>query len=191
MRWKLVLRRCALAVAVALSAGMLAAEARAVPFGPLVLVSPSTISSGMTTVQPIGAISLDVSSVPVTSPRVFSLTSVSVSALGLSFTLDPTLASPALGVVQPSGAFTIPTLFLRGDDGSGPFDLAVPNVTGLLYFDGADVVGIDSSFEFETELGERVTVDLYAVVPEPHTSLLIGFALAALAVRRPRKEIAR
>jgi hypothetical protein len=179
------------AVALAIGAWATAPAAHAVSFGPFVLVPPSAISSGMSSVAPVGSISLEVASVPVLSPQLFSLTSVSVSGAGYSFILDPSLASPALGVVNPDGSFLIPTLFLQGDDGSGPFDLAVPNVTGILLLDDDAVLGLQSSFELETDLGEIVTVDLYAAVPEPHTSLLLGVALFALSLRRARKEIAR
>lgn len=171
-----------------------AGPAAAVSFGPLAVGPPSAIvpefgpSAALT-----GTITLDVASVPVASATLLSLTNVSVLATGgAAFGLDPGVPSPALGVVQASGEFLIPTLFLRVVDGAVSFDLAVPNVIGKLFFGaGGSVVGIASSFAIDSLSPAGVlTVNLRAGVPEPGTALLLTLGLAALGMRAP-KEIAR
>jgi hypothetical protein len=94
--------------------------------------------------------------------------------------------------VQADGSFSIPTLFLRVDEGLGPFDLAVPNVTGSLAFDpDGDVIGLASSFEIETSAGIQL-VTVTAQIPEPGTALLVALGLSLVATRsRARQEIAR
>lgn len=189
--WKAGLgRRLALAVACVALAG----PAAAVPFGPLAVSPPSAITPDVGPTQPLsGSITLDVASIPVASPTLFSLTNVSVLASGgASFALDPSLASPALGVVQASGNFVIPTLFLHIVDGAASFDLAVPNVAGRLFFGaGGSVVGIAASFEIDslTPAG-TLAVNLLAGVPEPGTALLLALGLGALGAPT-RREIAR
>lgn len=164
-----------LAIAGALAA---AAPARAVPFS-LALAPPSAIGG----VPLAGSLALDVASIPVAAPAVLRLTDVSASGGGAAIALDESVLSPGLGVVQPDGSFLIPTLFLRVDHGSGPFDLAIPNVTGTLVFGtSGGVVGLASSFDIDT--GSGIVTAVVAAVPEPGTALLLASGLAALARRR-------
>ena len=171
-----------------------AGPARAVSFGPLVVAPPSAIVPEVGPSETLaGSITLDIASVPVLSPTLFSLTNVSVLASGgASFALDPSVLSAALGVVQATGDFLIPTLFLHVADGALSFDLAVPNVAGRLFFGaGGSVVGIASSFSIDSLSPAGVlAVNLVAGVPEPGTALLLTLGLAALGMRVP-KEIAR
>ena len=164
--------------------------AAAVEFGPLPLAFPSAIYSELAETEGLtGSIELDVESVPVAAPTLVRLTNVTVQASpsGATFALDPSVLSPGLGVVQASGAFLIPTLFLRVVDGATSFDLAVPNVEGTLFFDGnGDVVGLTASFQVESPTDGIVDVDIFA--PEPAGTLLMVCALAALAIK---KEMAR
>jgi len=171
-----------------------AGPAGAVSFGPLAVAAPSAIVPDMGPTETLsGSITLSVASVPVLSPTLFSLTNVSVLASGgASFALDPSVLSPALGVVQATGNFLIPTLFLHIVDGALNFDLAVPNVAGMLFFGaGGSVVGIASSFEIDSLSPAGIlTVNLLAGVPEPGTALLLALGIAALGMRVP-KEISR
>lgn len=181
----------ALALAVVALGALAAGDARAALFGPYALVAPSSIESedGSISVAPSGSLSFDIANVPHTSPQLFRLTDVSVQAGSFSFTLDPTLASPALGVIQPDGSFLIPTLFLRGNDGNEDFDLAIPNVRGTTFGAPNDASGLFSQFEIDAS-GQILRVALYAQVPEPGTLLLLALGCGALALRG-RKEIAR
>lgn len=180
--------RLALVAIAGLVLGAAAPASRAVVFGPLALVAPSDVGGLPLT----GTLTLDVASVPVVGPTGMRLTDVSATAGGFTITLDPTLLSPALGAVQADGSFTIPTLFLRVDEGFGPFDFAVPNVTGNLAFDpDGDVIGLASSFEIETSAGIQL-VTVTAQIPEPGTALLVALGLSLVATRsRARQEIAR
>jgi len=176
----------------ALALGALAAaDARAVSFGPYPIIYPSTIQNQDLTIEltPTGTIAFDIANVPYTTPQLFELTDVSVNAGSFHFTLDPTLTSPALGVIQPDGHFLIPTLFLVGDDGSGAFDLAIPNVQGFVF--GAPEFAVGFSSQFQIDAGaDLFTVSLYVNAPEPGTALLLACGCTALALRT-RKEIAR
>jgi hypothetical protein len=175
----------------AVALGAFATEAGAVAFGPYPLIDPSVIHNQDTTifVEPTGQVTMEVAAVPFSAPQVFQLTAVSVDAGSLSFVLDPTLATPALGVIQPDGSFLIPTLFLRGSDGATAFDLAIPNVTGTAYVGPTALDGLFTSFQVETAT-DVFTVALYVNVPEPATALLFGLGLAALVGGRAR-EVAR
>lgn len=180
--------RLALLAIAGLVLGAAAPDARAVAFGPLALIAPSDVGG----VPLTGTLTLDVASVPVVGPTGMRLTDVSASAGGFTITLDPTLLTPALGAVQADGSFTIPTLFLRVDEGFGPFDLAIPNVTGTLAFDpGGGVIGLASSFEIDTASGVQL-VTITAQIPEPGTALLVALGISLVAARsRARQEIAR
>lgn len=176
---------------VAIACLLVAGPAAAVSFGPLPVVAPSAIVPDAGPGESLsGSITLDVTTVPVVAATLFSLTDVSVLASGgASFALDPGVASPGLGVVQPNGSFLIPTLFLRVVDGAANFDLAVPNVTGSLLFGAnGEVVGLASTFQVDSLTDGVLTVNLVAGVPEPGTALLIAFGVGALALK---KETAR
>lgn len=180
--------RLALVALAGLGLGAIAPAAHAAVFGPLELVAPSDVGGEPLT----GDLTVDVASVPVVGPTAMRLTDVTAAAAGFSITLDPTLATPALGAVQSDGSFLIPTLFLRLDEGFGPFDLAIPNVTGTLAFDLAGAVtGLVSSFEIDTGSGIAL-VTITAQIPEPGTALLVALGVSFVAVRsRARQEIAR
>jgi hypothetical protein len=162
-----------------------------VSFGPLPVVVPSAIVPETGPGEALtGTIEIDVASVPVAAPTLLRITDVTVQASGgASFTLDPSVLSPALGVVRANGSFLIPTLFLRVDDGSTPVDLAVPDVEGTLVFDAeGDVIGLASDFQVESPTAGILSVELVAGVPEPDQALLIAGALTALAIK---KEMSR
>jgi hypothetical protein len=181
----------ALALAALVLGALLGADARAVGFGPFVVVDPSSIHNQDDSIVavPTGSASIDIAAVPYATPQVFSLTDVSITAGTLTFALDPTLASPALGVIQADGSFLIPTLFLVGSDGASTFDLAIPDVRGTAF--GAPDGATGLATQFQVENGENVfDVALTFAVPEPGTALLVSLGCAALAARR-RKEIAR
>jgi len=171
-----------------------AGPAGAVSFGPLAVAPPSAIVPEVGPSETLaGSITLNVASVPVLSPTLFSLTNVSVLASGgAAYSLDPSVLSAGLGVVQASGNFLIPTLFLHSVDGMASFDLAVPNVAGKLFFGaGGGVDGIAASFEIDSLSPAGIlTVNLVAGVPEPGTALLLTLGLAALGMCVP-KEISR
>jgi PEP-CTERM motif-containing protein len=176
--------------AIALGA-LLGTDARAVGFGPFPVVDPSSIHSEDDSIVlvPTGSVSIDIASVPHTTPQTFALTDVSITAGTLTFALDPTLASPALGVLQLDGTFLIPTLFLVGNDGTSDFDLAIPNLTGHLLGSPGSPNGLFTQFQVDS--GHDVfDVSLTFAVPEPGTALLLSLGCVALACRR-RKEIAR
>lgn len=177
-------------VAIALAA-LWSSDARAVSFGPYAIVAPSSITNQDLTIDiaPTGTITFDIATVPHATPQLFAITQVSVSAGPLHFTLDPTLASPALGVIQPDGRFLIPTLFLRGHDGAIDFDLAIPNVRGVTFGAPGSATGLFTQFRIDGG-SDLFDVTLYANVPEPGTALLLSLGTAALALRA-RKEIAR
>ena len=112
------------------------------------------------------------------------------SSGGLDITLDPSLSNPGAGVLNPSGVFLIPNLFLELDDGVTLFQLTVPNVLGN-FGDFAGCPGsicLETTFDVDTggPLG-IVTVYLFAI-PEPHTALLVSLGLLVLG-RRTRREV--
>jgi hypothetical protein len=178
------LSRCLLALACLALAG----PAAAVSFGPLPVIPPSGLTPEAGPGQTLaGSIALDVASVPVVAPTLLALTDVSVTASGgATFALDPAVASPGIGAVQPSGDFLIPTLFLRVTDGPTSFDLAVPNVAGSLLFDGAgNVLALAATFEVDSlSPAGVVTVSLLAGVPEPGTVVLLALGLGAIALKK-------
>ena len=182
-------RSTSLALAIACAA-LLAAEARAVSFGPFPVSDPSSIRNGdgSISVVPSGTLTFDIAHVPYASPQVFRITDVHVTAGSLAFGLDPTLASPALGVLQLDGTFLVPTLFLVGNDGTSDFDLAIPDLTGHLLGAPGSPSGLFTAFQVDSG-HDLFDVSLTFAVPEPGTALLTSLGFAALACRR--KEIPR
>lgn len=184
-----LVRRLALIALVGLACGAApAARALTLSVGPVPLVDPSDVGG-----QPLaGTLSFEIDMTPFSSPFVLRLTEVSIAGAGFSISLDPTLTTPGLGVTQVGGAFQIPTLFLRVNDGVNAFDLAIPNVTGQVLFDAVStIVGLRSAFEIDTGAGiELVTIT--AIVPEPGTALLVALGLSLVASRsRAGREITR
>jgi PEP-CTERM motif len=183
----------ALALAATALAALLGADAGAVGFGPFAVTDPSSIhnqDNSIVLTPLFGSVSIDIASVPYTTPQVFALTDVSITAGGFTFALDPTLASPALGVIHPDGSFLIPTLFLVGNDGASDFDLAIPDVAGTIFDAPNGATGLATQFQIVDNKNEVFDVELTFAVPEPGTALLLSLGCAALAGRR-RKEIAR
>jgi len=143
-----------------------------------------------------GSLQLEVGALPV-GPGNTTLDVVGLdlhASGGGTIVLDPGQPSPGLGVLASSGAFLIPTLFLRLSDGVTSVDLALPDVTGSVVFGpgGASIAELSTGFGVLTPSG-LVDVTLLAVVPEPSSAILAAAGLAAL-VRRGRrgaKEISR
>jgi hypothetical protein len=156
----------------------------------LPLVAPSAITPMGGSAQPLsGSLVVAIGTLPAVSNTTFQLTDVSVAGGGATFALDPSVPSAGLGVLHPDGSFLFPTLFLQVDDGSGPQDLAIPNVTGLASFSGGGtaLVGLDASFDVDSPSG-TLAVRVVAA-PEPATLLLVAAGLATL--RAARRERAR
>jgi PEP-CTERM motif len=174
-----------LAVAAFALGTLVASGAQAVSFGPFPIVPPSVVSNQDQTLSavPTGSIALDVPVVPLGAAQTFELTDVTVQAGALTFTLDPTLATPALGVIQPDGNFLIPTLFLVGNDGTSDFDLAIPNLRGVVFGAPDTVLGLFSQFQIDAG-SDVFDVAIYAQVPEPGTLSLLLLGCGALALRR-------
>jgi hypothetical protein len=115
----------------------------------------------------------------------FDVIGLALAAGGASIGLDPAIANPGLGVLTPAGAFLIPTLFVRIDDGA-PQDLAIPDVSGNVVFGagGASLAALTTSFAIATGgPAGLVTVNVTAV-PEPAAAALLALGLAALGARR-------
>jgi hypothetical protein len=83
-------------------------------------------------------------------------------------------------VVNPAGAFLLPTLFLRIQDALGSFDLAVSNVTGAVVFGpSGSIERLSTAFEIDSggPTGVLQVTVVAAALPEPG-----GLALAAAGV---------
>lgn len=147
-------------------------------------IDPETSAIGGAPVT--GRMRLAIGSQPPPSNRSFDLVELTAAAGDLDITLQE-MASPGLGVLRADGAFLIPTLFLHLDDGSAPFDFAIPNVTGLLLERGAGCAHdhcLATSFEIDTGAAEGViAVEIHAI-PEPGTALLLALGLLGLGLRR-------
>ncbi|MGH0030908.1 MAG: PEP-CTERM sorting domain-containing protein [Myxococcota bacterium] len=126
------------------------------------------------------------SPLPLSSTTTFDVTGLAAtSSGGLNIVLDPSIATPAAGVLNPSGGFLIPNLFLELDDGLSVFQLTVPNVVGSY---GAlvdcPVLCLETTFDIDTGgAAGIVTVDLFAV-PEPSTAGLVLVGCLGLGLRR-------
>jgi len=180
----------ALALVAVAFAALAPLDARAISFGPFALVEPSNVANQDLSIDvtPTGSISIDVAAIPHDTPQLFELTDVSITAGPLLFVLDPTLATPALGVIQPDGRFLIPTLFLRGSDGVTEFDLAIPNVSGVTYGAPDTALGLFTQFQIDDGV-DVFDVAIYAAVPEPGSVLLMTIGCAALALRARKESI--
>jgi hypothetical protein len=183
-----------LRLAQALGLGLfLASPATALSIATLPLVPPSAITPSGGSAQPLsGSLTVAIGSLALVANTTLQLTDVSVAASGgASFALDPAVASAGLGVLHPDGTFLIPTLFLEVDAGSGPQDLAIPNVTGTVGISagGAAILALDSSFDVDSPAG-LLAVRVVAA-PEPATAGLVAIGLAVLALRGARQEPSR
>lgn len=143
-----------------------------------------------------GTIDVMIGSVPLTQNTTFDVVGLAVSASGgASFTLDPASPSPGFGVIDVTGAFLIPTLFLVVDPGGGGFPLAVPNVTGTAQFDASGTVLRELSTTFQIDSGgpEGILNITVVAVPEPSALILAVAGLAALSLSRraPNHEVGR
>ena len=173
----------------------------------LLAVAPASalsISPGQSSIVPqfgaaeslSGTIDVAIGSLPLTQTTSFDVIGLSASAGGgATFALDPASPSPGLGVVNVSGSFLIPTLFLEIDGGLGNFPIAIANVTGTALFDAGGTALQQLTTTFQVDSGGPagiLTITLVAV-PEPASLVLAGAGLVALALRGrgARKEIAR
>jgi hypothetical protein len=134
-----------------------------------------------------GTITLAIGSLPVGG------SSTTFDVVGLDFTwvqtvtLDPGVANPGLGVLSPTGAFLVPTLFLQIFDYDD--SIAIPDVTGTVEFgrSGASIRKLSVAFDLLSDEVGLVQVSLVAV-PEPATIALLAAGLAALGLRRATRE---
>ena len=164
--------------------------ALAAPAGALTLTVDPAQSSIVPAVGSAASLSgtLDVAfgALPVGATTTFDVLAVAVTtSTGDTFALDPVSPSPGLGVVNPAGAFLIPTLFLEVTSGATSFALAIPNVTGSLVFGpgGASVTRLETTFSIDSGTPDGVLTVTLVAVPEPATAALAGAGLLALALR--------
>lgn len=138
-----------------------------------------------------GTITLGVGMLPVLATTTFDVIGLAItSSGGATIGLDPDVLNPGLGVIAPSGAFVIPTLFVRLVQGPVTIDLPIPDVTGSVLFGPLDdpLARVETSFSIATG-GPAGDVLVHIVaVPEPGTLVLLGGGLLALVppARRAR-----
>lgn len=139
-----------------------------------------------------GTIAIDVGSLPLGGTNTsFDVVGLSLTASGgATFRLDPALANPGLGVLDPAGSFLIPTLFVRVTDGDIT-EFAIPDLLGSVAFGvgEASIRELSTAFAIETATG-LVSLSLVAI-PEPATAALLAAGLVALCVRGGRQETCR
>lgn len=143
--------------------------------------------SGGTPAPLAGSIRVDVGQLPPSATTTFDVKAASLTSGGYSISLQP-IANPGLGVLGASGDFLIPTLFLTVGDGTTTFDLALPDISGVLLGNGPGCLHdycLETSFEIDTGAGGLLAVNLVAI-PEPSTALLLGLALVGAAAARRR-----
>lgn len=129
---------------------------------------------------------------PVPSRTTFELTALSVEAGPLSVGLDPSLARPGYGIVDPDGSFLVPTLYLLLSEGGALTPLVIPDLTGSLRAGGDDCVYtycLDTTFSVATS-GGLIDVTISAI-PEPGTAALVGLGLFCIGRVCRREEYAR
>jgi len=136
-----------------------------------------------------GTLQVDIGELPITGNTTFDVLSfLATTAGGISIRLDPASPSPGLGVIDASGSFLVPTLFLEIEDGAAPFPLAIPGVTGQVFDAAGTSLQALSVDPFEIDSGGPagiLTVTLLAL-PAPVPLILFGLT-AAIAVRRTRE----
>jgi hypothetical protein len=162
----------------------------AAPVRAALLIDPSlsSLTPAAGPAQPLsGALRVQLGALPpLASNTSFDVTGLAAQAGSLEIGLDPALAFPGAGVLAPSGAFLVPTLFLRVVDGSASFDLAIPNVQGSFgALPGCPARNcLATAFDLDTGGAQGVVhVELYAT-PEPGTLALLALGLLALSGAR-------
>ncbi len=148
----------------------------------------SSITPAGGSASPItGSLNVAVGQLPPATNTTFDVTQVALNSGGYAISLQ-SIANPGLGVLSPAGNFLIPTLFLSVDNGVTPIDVALANVTGVLFGRGPGCpydYCLSSNFEIDSGAGGMLAVSLYAV-PEPSTALLVALGLGGLAIQRRR-----
>jgi MYXO-CTERM domain-containing protein len=101
------------------------------------------------------------------------------------------IPAAGLGVLAADGSFLIPTLFLVVDAGTGPLDLAIPDLEGQLDFDDPALLRLETSFAVDTLGPDGIVTVTVVATPEPGPALLALLALAALGATRARRGLPR
>ena len=177
--------------ALALLGGMLGSAGPAAALSVFTLdLAPSSSVGG----EPLaGSLTVAIGTLPLAGNTTLQLTDVAATAGGGSFSLDPSIPTAGLGVAHADGSFLIPTLFLRVDVGTGPLDLAIPNVTGTLELSngGLTLTRLETAFDVDAgDPPESIPVRVVAT-PEPVAAWLVGLGLLLLSLGRAVPEISR